>query len=330
MDADNAAPRHIGDHVKTRDHGSAEVLTVGETMGCLLLPRERSASDLTFIGAESNVAIGLAALGHHVRWGGRLGADRMGDHIVESLEERGVHVDAARDDSRSTGLAVKELGGGRTTVRYYRRDSAAAAMDEITVPRLVDERWLHLTGITPALSDGCRRAVEALVEEARSRDVRISVDLNLRAVLWPDLSVAASVMQDLARHASVVLLGHDEAAALGLGDDVETVRARLFLRPDATLVFKRGAAGSLAWVDGQVHEVDAAPARVLDVTGAGDAHAAGFISGRLRGLSTVACLRLGSELAARVVGIPRDFIDPTSETEVARMVQSASRKVEGP
>lgn len=314
--------------MNNRDNRAADVLTVGETMGCLLLPRDRSDTELTFIGAESNVAIGLAALGHDVRWGGRLGADRVGDYIVECLQERGVHVDAQRDDVRSTGLAVKELGGARTTVRYYRRHSAAAAMDEGNVPRLAGESWLHLTGITPALSDGCRRAMEFLVEEARSRDVRISVDLNLRSVLWPDLSVAASVMQDLARHASVVLLGHDESAALGLGDDVETVRARLPLRPDATLVFKRGAAGSQAWVDGQVHVVDAAPAQVLDVTGAGDAHAAGFISGRLRGLSTVASLRLGSELAARVVGISRDFVDPTSETEVARMVQSASRKVE--
>lgn len=316
--------------MNNRDQGAAEVLTVGETMGCLLLPRHLFESDLTFIGAESNFAIGLAALGHDVRWGGRLGADRIGDYIVESLEERGVRVDVQRDDGRSTGLAVKELGGAATKVRYYRRDSAAAAMDESSVPRLSGERWLHVTGITPALSDDCRRALAALVEDARARDVHISVDLNLRSVLWPDLSVAASAMADLTRHASVVLLGHDEAAALGLGDTMEAIQRRLPLRPDATLVLKRGAAGSQAWEEGQIHSADAAPAQLLDVTGAGDAHAAGFISGKLRGLPTAACLRLGSEMAARVVGIARDFVNPIGDAEVAHMIESVSRRVEAP
>jgi 2-dehydro-3-deoxygluconokinase len=322
MDAHDRILKNTGGDVNNRDQGSAEVLTVGETMGCLLLPIESSESELTFIGAESNVAIGLAALGHNVRWGGRLGADRVGDYIVESLEKRGVRVDAQRDEDHSTGLAVKELSEADTTVRYYRRHSAAAAMDEFTIPRLAGERWLHVTGITPALSDDCRRALDVLVEDARARDVQISVDINLRSVLWPDLSVAASVMQDLVRHASVALIGHDESAALGFGDNVEAVQTRLPLRSGATLVFKRGAAGSQAWVDGQVYHADAAPARLLDVTGAGDAHAAGFISGKLRGLPTDACLRLGSQMAARVVGITRDFVDPIGEAEVARMVES--------
>lgn len=327
MDAHDRILTNIGAGVNKRDQGSAEVLTVGETMGCILMPNEWSDSELTFIGAESNVAIGLAALGHDVRWGGRLGADRLGDYIIEHLEDRGVRVDAQRDENHPTGLAVKELGTEDTMVRYYRRNSAAAAMDESTVPRLAGERWLHITGITPALSNDCRRALEILVEDALSRDAQISLDINLRTVLWPNLSMAASVMKDLVRHASVVLLGHDEAAALGFGDNVEAAQAHLPLRPGATLVFKRGAAGSQAWVDGQIYHADAAPARLMDVTGAGDAHAAGFISGKLRGLPTTACLRLGSEMAARVVGIARDFVDPMGEAEVALMVQSVSRRV---
>lgn len=314
--------------MNSRDELAAEVLTVGETMGCVVLPPEGEDCDLTYIGAESNVAIGLAALGHRVRWAGRLGEDRIGDYIADALRRRGVVVDAERDDRRPTGLAIKELGPTRTRVRYYRRESAAAAMDETAVPALRGERWLHVTGITPALSDGCNRALQALIEDARAQGVDISVDVNLRPVLWSDLTVAASAIRSLAQHATVFFLGHDEADALDLGDDLTTVRQRLPLRDDATLVLKRGAQGSQALQDDAMFEAEAVPADVLDVTGAGDAHAAGFISGRLRGLSTSACLRLGSELAARVVSLPRDFVDPPGPAEVERMLQSAEEALE--
>lgn len=301
----------------------AEVLTVGETMGCLLLPDDAAQAGYTFIGAESNVAIGLAGLGHGVRWAGRLGADRAGERIVAALRDRGVLVDVARDEERQTGLAVKEIGPGETRVRYYRRDSAAAAMDETTVPALAGAAWLHLTGVTPALSASCGRAVRALVEAARTDGVTVSLDLNYRAALWPSPDVAAGELRSLARRADVVFLGEDEAEALGLGGDLSTIRESLGLDASATLVLKRGGEGSEASHGAETFAARAIRTPVVDLTGAGDAHAAGFISGRLRGLPTGVCLGLGSALAARVVGVAQDVADAPTAAETEQMLRDA-------
>src|SRR5665647_3402048 len=89
-----------------------DVVTLGETMVSLRTGtplRLGGTMTMTMAGAESNVAIGLARLGHTVRWGGRVGADEVGTFILRTMRAESVAVDTVVVDAkRSTGLMLAE------------------------------------------------------------------------------------------------------------------------------------------------------------------------------------------------------------------------------
>ncbi len=287
-----------------------DVTAVGETMGCFLLRDHADECGVTFIGAESNLAIGLASLGHRVRWASRLGDDHLGEQIRHGLQSRGVDVHAPRDPDRHTGVAIKELGSDGATVRYYRKDSAASAMTAEDVPAIAGSRWLHITGITPALSVECAQLISDLIADARSNDVKISLDANLRPVLWKHLDDAAAAMRVLCGAADLTFIGEDESRALGFGATAAEFLDNIDVPSGALVCFKLGARGAEAAVDGATYTSQAIESEVVDVTGAGDAFAAGFLSGTLRDLTVPQRLHLGHLMASRVIGVDTDFVEP--------------------
>ena len=116
--------------------------------------------------------------------------------------------------------------------------------------RLANEgiRWLHLTGITPALSVDARAATERAIELAAAAGMTISLDINLRRRLWSD-ETAAPVVRALAARVDVILGSPDELAVLthltADHDPIELARAALHLGPSVAVV-KLGAAGAVA------------------------------------------------------------------------------------
>src|SRR5262249_30728240 len=150
-------------------------------------------------------------------------------------------------------------------------------------PYIQAARVLHLTGITPALSDSCRQTVFAAAEIARAGGVPVVLDPNLRLKLW-SAEEARATLRDLAALADVLLPGADEAELLtGESDPVMAARALLELGPQLVVV-KVGANGCIAVTESEVIRAPAlALARVVDPVGAGDAFAAGFHVGRFRG-----------------------------------------------
>ncbi|HTE61731.1 MAG TPA: PfkB family carbohydrate kinase, partial [Solirubrobacteraceae bacterium] len=110
---------------------------------------------MSVAGAESNVAIGVARLGHPVTWIGRVGDDELGELVLRTLRAEGVDVAAVgREPDAPTGLMIKERRVGAVTrVHYYRSGSAGArlAAGDIHDGLLADAGIVHVTGITPAL-----------------------------------------------------------------------------------------------------------------------------------------------------------------------------------
>ncbi|MFE7245310.1 PfkB family carbohydrate kinase [Streptomyces sp. NPDC057580] len=142
------------------------VVTFGEALGLVHSTRPggfqlvRDAR-IGFGGAEANVAIGLSRLGVDVQWVGRLGADTIGDLIERELRAEGVTASALRDPGRPTALMLKEHRvAGTTQVRYYRAHSAGSALaaSDLDVTAVASADLLHVTGITPALSETARHA----------------------------------------------------------------------------------------------------------------------------------------------------------------------------
>jgi sugar/nucleoside kinase (ribokinase family) len=203
----------------TVEHGSYDLIALGETMVALAAPagesiRQAAVWGVDHAGAESNTCVGLARLGFRVAWVSRVGTDAMGDRILDALAAERVDIRwVRRDPERVTGMMVKDPDAG---VRYYRTGSAASALspgDLDGVP-VADARAVLVTGVTALIGTGPRAAGLALLDSARG--LRI-VDPNLRTGLWGSHRRAELVRPFVAR-CNLLLAGSQELAELVGGD----------------------------------------------------------------------------------------------------------------
>ncbi|GAA4069446.1 sugar kinase [Streptomyces shaanxiensis] len=310
--------------------GVVDVVALGESMVTFLPSRPGRLADVPSFeraigGAESNVACGLAAAGHAVRWVSRVGADGFGDHLVEAIGGYGVDVSAVgRDAARPTGVYFRTAGDRATDaheVAYYRAGSAASAMsvDNVDLEAVRSGRVLHLTGITAALSDSCLGLMRELAAP-RPDGPLVSFDINHRAGLWRDTD-GPDVLLELARTCDLVFVGADEAeAAWGVTGGPEAIRA-LLPEPRA-LVVKEGGRGATAFASATTPAtfVPAPDVDVVAAVGAGDAFAAGFLSATLRALPVRDRLRHGHLWAAAALTAPGDLAAPPSRDHADRLV----------
>ncbi len=244
-------------------------------------------------GAESNVARCCAALGVRTAWVSQLGTDLAGDLVLSTIRDAGVDVsNVHRISDRQTGLMLKETNPKERRVWYYRRESAAAAMSTATTFEFADRpQILHLTGITPALSPTCQELVESLVAD-RTRASIVSFDINWRPTLWEHDPDAAELLRSIANRSDLVFVGFDEAEELW---GLQTIHAIRDLLPQpGMIVVKDGADAAHAHTANKWHEVPALRGPIIDTVGAGDAFAAGFLTGHIRYRDDVeSALRLG-------------------------------------
>ena len=282
-------------------------------------------------GAEANVAVGLARLGHSVAYVGRVGADGFGTTIVRTLRGEGVDVGHLRvDDGATTGLMVRErriLGAAQ--VVYARIGSAGSRLSIEDVDRVATDgrfaaaRWLHVSGTTPALSTSAHEAARHAVNLGRTAGLTVSFDVNLRRRLWSD-AAAAPIVRTFAEQADVVFGSPDELAVVSTGsataDPEALARAVLDLGP-AVAVVKLGS-DALALerhrtpVTGPAIQVPA----VLDPVGAGDGFCAGFIAGRLDGADIATALRQANACGAAAVAAMGDLTGLPNAAELAGLL----------
>ncbi len=314
-----------------------EVVTLGECLVSFVGAEPGSlATTTTFrtfaAGAEANVAVGLARLGRRVAFIGRVGDDGLGLRIVRSLRAEGVDVDGlTADPSAATGLMVRERHGfGPSEVVYARAGSAGSRLgpEDVVAAEargvFAAAAWLHITGITPALSSTARAAVSAALDVARAAGASVSLDLNLRRRLWTE-SEAGSVLRTLAGRVDVVIAATDEAAVVtGLpgGTEPAELATTLIALGPSLAVLKLGSAGALALgPDGRLVSAPGLPvAAVVDPVGAGDAFCAGFIDARLSGLDLPEALRRANACGAAAVAALGDQPGLPTAAELMRLL----------
>ena len=284
------------------------VVTAGETMlvGVPSRPgRLRSATslELKVAGAESNVAVGLARLGLGARWVSLLGDDEPGQVVLDRVRAEGVDTAGVRRVPGSpTGLFLREEVGGTVRVTYYRRGSAASTMAPGTIgaAQLDGADWLHLTGITPALSPDCAELVRWAVGAARERGVKVSYDVNYRSKLW-DAHRARDFTETLLPQVDLLLVGTEEGRVLWDWTDDEAAARHLAEAGPSEVVLKRGAEGAAAWTDDGFWQSEPFRVRQVDPIGAGDAFAAGYLAAQLWGRTVQDRLRTANAMGAMCV-----------------------------
>jgi 2-dehydro-3-deoxygluconokinase len=298
----------------TGEH-SRDLVTLGEALALLTAPepgplRAASSLRLSMAGAECNVAIAMARLGHRAAWIGRVGDDELGLLISDRL--RGERVDVAGlqvDPVAPTALMIKERRTPDVVrVSYYRKSSAGSRLctDDVDPDVVRSAALLHVTGITPALSPRARDAVFGAVAVAQEAGVAVSFDVNFRSALWsvdearPDLSA-------LAPRSSVLFAGEEELGLVAEGDDMQSRVAALLAAGVTEVVVKRGRAGGIAFAADAVAEQPAVRLAVVDPVGAGDAFVGGYLSARLEGADLAGRLRRAVAVAAFAVASSGDW-----------------------
>jgi 2-dehydro-3-deoxygluconokinase len=280
------------------------VITAGETMALVVSPspgrlRHATSLSLSIGGAESNVAIGLARLGIPASWISVLGDDELGELVLHRLRAEGVDTSGVRRVAdRATGLYLREEVAGRLRVYYYRSGSAAATLspNAFDPSMLQGAAFLHLTGITGALSQECAEFLPWAATTARDAGVRVSYDVNYRSRLW-EPSAAQAATEALLPLIDVLFVGHDEANALW-GWETDTALEQLSKIGPSEVILKLGADGCAAMINGEQLTSPGFPARQLDPIGAGDAFDAGYLAATLWGWAPEKRLRAANAMGA--------------------------------
>ena len=310
---------------------NVQVVTLGEAM-IRLTPVDHQRLETTPLlevhigGAELNVAVALAQLGVPVAWVSKLPNNPLGRRIVQEAQRFGV--DTSRviwtQDGR-IGLYFYEKGAPPrpSIVVYDRKNSAINTLkvDELDWEFIGQAKVLHLTGITPALSDFCRHLVTGCIIKAKEKGMFVSFDVNYRSRLWAP-EQAKTVLLSLLRGVDLLICTKDDAATLfNLTSDIETIARQLqtSLRiPNVAVTYGERAViatpkGTFSQVGYQIDEIDR--------LGAGDAFAAGLLYGFLKGDWELG-LKYGLAMAAIKHTIPGDwFIGTKAEVETLIQVQ---------
>lgn len=206
------------------------IVTFGEIMGRICpenFQRFRQSMpgklDMTFAGAEANVAASIAMLGGKSKFVTALPDNEMTEACLQVLKGIDIDVSGIKLVNQGRfGLYFVERGANQRPSRVmYDRDYSAVSMTKDTAYdwcKLYEGAgWLHTTGITPSLSQISATATEVAVRTAKEKGLTVSCDLNFRKKLWqwkpgtPANELAQKTMRDILPYVDVVIANEEDA-----------------------------------------------------------------------------------------------------------------------
>jgi 2-dehydro-3-deoxygluconokinase len=214
-----------------------------------------------------------------------LGPDAFGDAFLDLWRKEGVDTSAViRDPEAHTGVYFVSHGEKGHVFSYLRAGSAASRLGPDRLPRdyIASAQYLHVSGISQAISSSACDAVFAAIDAARGAGRKVSFDTNLRLKLWP-LERARAIIHATIPRCDVILPSMEDAAALtGIEDPDAIVDFYLGLGVPLA-VLKMGRDGALVATAGERWRVPGRSVATVDATGAGDTFDGAFLSMLVRG-----------------------------------------------
>lgn len=305
----------------------SRVVTCGEIMLRLTTPgHQRFAQaphlEVTFGGAEANVAVMIAQLGGSAEYVTRLPSNELGQRAIDELRRCGVGVQYIARGGDRIGVYFLEQGASQRAgkVIYDRAHSAiaeAAQADFDWDKIFAYARWFHWSGITPALSSTAAAIMRDACLAARRRALTVSFDMNYRAKLWTP-EQAGAALTPLMQFVDLCVCGAEEARSV-LGVEGET-EERLAVNMRERFGFKMVAmtrrhaltASETSWgatlfteqrrVESVSHQIT-----IVDRVGAGDSFTGALIFSLMRGDEPQAAIEFAVAASALKHTIPGDY-----------------------
>ena len=289
-------------------------------------PFEEISGFSAFVGGSPlNIAVGAQRLGLRTALLSAVGADKVGDFILNFLQLEGVETRfiPRKPTARSSAVVLGIEPPDRFPLVFYRDNAADTqiSIDDVLATPIAQAGVLEVSG-TGLAREPSRSATFFACEQARAAGRTVVLDLDFRADQWFDPRAFGLMVRALLPLTDVVLgteeeinaamlqrpeditITHQQISAPIIRGDVEANIEAILNRPAGpqALVVKRGAAGATVHLSsGEQLSVPGFPVEVINVLGAGDAFAAGFIYGRVQGWDYRRSARLGNACGAIVV-----------------------------
>ncbi|WP_448516936.1 PfkB family carbohydrate kinase [Pseudothermotoga sp.] len=337
----------------------ARVVSFGEIMMRLATPNflrfvQTKSFDVTYAGAEANVAVSLANFGLEASFVTKLPKNEFGIAVLRYLRQYNVDTSHIIFGEGRLGVYFLETGYSQrpSKVIYDRANSvfALSKPEEYDWDRIFDNAdWFHFTGITPALGDNLVQACLDALKKAKEKGITVSCDLNYRAKLWSQ-EKARQVMSQLVKYVDVLFANEEDAEKVfGIkADESNVVEGKLSLkgyeqvcrRLKERFGFKRVAislresivANLNGWsgvlLDGDdFYSAKQYTVHIVDRVGAGDSFSAGIIYGFLTGMKPQETLEFAVAASCLKHTVVGDFNEVTLDEVKSLMKGSGSGRV---
>jgi sugar/nucleoside kinase (ribokinase family) len=269
-------------------------------------------------GSAANTVAGVASLGGRAAYIGKVADDQLGAVFRHDLRAIGVAFGSQPSSAAPTGRClIFVTPDAERTMQTYLGASVDLAPDDVVEDIVAAARTVFLEGYLwdpPKAKEAFLRA--ARLAHAAGREVSLTLSDAFCVERHRE-----SFLELVAHHVDVLFANEEEIIALYRAATFEEAmqRVRGHCRVAA---LTRGARGSVVLSGDEFHVIDAEPVeRIVDLTGAGDLYAAGFLWGLSRGLDLPSCGRVASIAAAEVIG----HIGPRPERRLRELLPAALR-----
>jgi len=325
---------------------SYDLVTFGETMIRLSPPghqrlEQAEQLDVHVGGSELNVAVAAQRLGLGTSYVTKLTRNPLGRMIENKAREHGVDTSHILwTDEDRVGSYFVEFGASPrpNSVLYDRKDSAIARIHAGEVDweaAFKGAKLFHTSGITPALSQSAAEATKEALKKAKQVGLKVSIDLNYRARLWPQ-ERARQVMTELVEQANILITTEEDTERVfgikepGYEDVARTLANRFRLEVVAITLREtpsvwRNTWTAIVYADGKIHRGPKFDIEVVDRVGSGDSFSGGFLFGYLRD-GPAAGVRYGVAISALKQTNPGDLCWATQQ-EVERLLDGGGLRI---
>lgn len=274
-------------------------------------------------GSPTNISVGAKRLGLNSALLTAVGADLPGDFILKFLNSEGVETKfiPRKPGHRTSAVVLGIEPPDRFPLVYYRENCADMQMtiDDVLASPARNVKVFQFAG-TNLYKDPCRSATLFAAEIAQQAGAEVVLDIDFRPDQWHDPRAFGVAIRSALHSVDIVIATDDELNAAMLvdasqmavthsqvsdtrvmGDTEAHIRTLMQMGPKA-LVRKRGLDGSRVYLrDGTTIDAAAFPVEVVNILGAGDAFAAGFLYGHINGWGWQKSARLANACGAILV-----------------------------
>ncbi len=258
-------------------------------------------------GGAALFALGLARLGMHPVFLGRVGEDLYGRYLKNYMEEAGVDISLleTRVNAR-TGSTISFTDDRDRSFLTFRGDCKVPDIREISMEKVSQAGHIHLTGYAESVN---HEAYLTFLQKLRSEtDATVSFDTG-----WDSTEEWSRRIYELFPYLDVLLMNETESLHYSRKETAREA-AEDFASKGCMTVIKMGKKGSLCCRDGQVWSRKGFSVNAVDTTGAGDSFNAGFVYGFLKGEEPETALCLGNGCGAlSCTGLGGNTMFPTLE-----------------